>query len=83
MRIIPSFANTMTAARRQRKGYRVPGAALGGLLLALFAGLPLTRAATTERIVVEHTGLAIGNYDPVAFFTDGRPMAGNPEFELR
>jgi hypothetical protein len=84
MRIIPSFANTMTAARRQRKGYRIPGAALGALVLALVAGLPLSRAATTERIVVDrHTGLAIGGYDPVAFFTDGRSMAGRPEFELR
>ena len=83
MRIIPFFANTMTAARRQRKGYRVPGAALGALLLAPFAGLPLDRAATTERIVVDrHTGLAIGGYDPMAFFTDGRPMAANPESEF-
>lgn len=74
----------MTAARRQRKRYRIPGAALGTLVLALFAGLPLTRAAKTERIVVDrHTGLAIGGSDPVAFFTDGRPMAGKPEFELR
>ena len=53
-------------------------------MFALLAGLPHTRAATTERIVVDrHTGLAIGGYDPVAFFTDGRPKAGNPEFELR
>jgi hypothetical protein len=74
----------MTAARRQRKGYRIPGAALGTLALALFAGLPLTGAAATERIVVDrHTGLAIGGYDPVAFFTDGRPRLGKPEFELR
>jgi hypothetical protein len=84
MRIIPFFANTMTAARRQRKGHRVHGAALGALMFALFAGLPHTRAATTERIVVDrHTGLAIGGFDPVAFFTDGRPTAGNPESELR
>ncbi len=42
------------------------------------------RAATTERLVVDwHTGLAIGGYDPVAFFTDGRPMAGNANFEFR
>ena len=53
-------------------------------MFALFAGLPHTRAATTERIVVDrHAGLAIGGYDPVAFFTDGRPKAGNPELELR
>ncbi len=75
----------MTAARQQRKRYRVRGAAIAGLLLVLpTAGLPVTRAATTERIVVDwHTGLAIGGYDPVAFFTDGKPVAGSPDFELR
>jgi hypothetical protein len=84
MRIILSFANTMTPARQQRKSYRVCGAAIAGLLLALSTGLPLIHAATTERIVVDwHTGLAIGGYDPVAFFTDGKPMAGRPDFELR
>ena len=42
------------------------------------------RAATTERIVVDwHTGLAIAGYDPVAYFTDGKPMQGRAEFELR
>ncbi len=30
-----------------------------------------------------HTGLAINGYDPVAFFTDGKPMSGDAEFELR
>jgi YHS domain-containing protein len=84
MRIISSFANTMTPARQQRKRYRVGGAAIAGLLLALSTGLPVTSAATTERIVVDwHTGLAIGGYDPVASFTDGKPIAGRPDFELR
>lgn len=40
------------------------------------------RAATTERLVVDHvTGLAIGGVDPVAYFTDGTVQAGSPEFE--
>ncbi len=74
----------MTAARQQRKRYRGRVAVLACLLLPLSAGFPASRAATTERIVVDwHTGLAIGGYDPVAFFTDGRPIAGNPDFELR
>jgi len=39
--------------------------------------------AATERIVVDrHTGLAIGGYDPVAFYTDGKPVLGSPDFEL-
>ena len=78
----------MTAARRKRKrlcaGFAASLAALAGVLLALSAGPPAAKAANTERLVVDwHTGLAIGGYDPVAFFTDGRPVAGSANFELR
>ncbi len=83
MRISRSFAETMTAARQQRKRYRAGIVASAGLLSALFAVLPASPAATTERIVVDwHTGLAIGGYDPVAFYTDGKPMPGNPDLEF-
>jgi YHS domain-containing protein len=59
-------------------------AAYAGLVFILAAGPPTAHAAATERIVVDwHTGLAIGGYDPVAFFTDGKPVAGNADFELR
>ena len=38
----------------------------------------------TQRIVVNwHTGLAIDGYDPVAFFTQGKPVLGKPDLELR
>ncbi|GEC15122.1 YHS domain-containing protein [Nitrobacter winogradskyi] len=49
-----------------------------------FPGLDLTAlAATSERIVVDrYTGLAIGGFDPVAFFTDARPVRGVSEFEV-
>ena len=30
-----------------------------------------------------HTGLAIGGYDPVAFYTDGRPVPGSPDLEFQ
>ena len=41
------------------------------------------QAATTERVVVDRTtGLALGGFDPVAYFTDAAPMAGRPGFEL-
>lgn len=30
-----------------------------------------------------HTGLAIDGYDPVAFYTDGKPMPGSPDFEFQ
>ena len=46
--------------------------------------VPALRAATTERIVVDrHTGLAIYGVDPVAYFTDRKPVAGREEFEHR
>ena len=28
----------------------------------------------------EHQGVAIRGYDPVAYFTEGRPVKGSPEF---
>jgi hypothetical protein len=80
----------MTTARRKRKQFCAGLAALAGLvayavLVFVLAAGPLTvGAAATERIVVDwHTGLAISGYDPVAFFTDGKPVAGSPDFELR
>lgn len=40
-------------------------------------------AATSERVVVDrYTGLAIGGFDPVAFFTDARPVRGVSDFEV-
>lgn len=74
----------MTAARHLRKR---PGAAITAfacLLVALPISLSASRAATTERIVVDwHTGLAIGGYDPVAFYTDSKPVLGSPNVELQ
>ena len=75
----------MTAARQQRKERPAP-IAVFALILSLFAGPPLGAAAggITERIVVDrHTGLAIDGYDPVAFYTDGKPLPGSPDFELQ
>lgn len=72
----------MTSARQKRKLWHAWLAAAAGALLAVLA--PAARASLTQRIVVDwHSGLAIGGYDPVAFFTDGKPMAGSPDLELR
>jgi hypothetical protein len=74
----------MTAARQFGKEKPAP-IAVFALVLCLLAGAPLAAVAggITERIVVDRfTGLAIGGYDPVAFYTDGKPMPGNPDFEL-
>jgi hypothetical protein len=75
----------MAPARPQRKSLNRPQAWRTLLALAL-AGLVSPTvpapAATTERIVVDwHTGLALYGYDPVAYFTDAKPVMGRPEAE--
>jgi hypothetical protein len=84
------MGNTMTAARRQRKLHsHVPGKTGFGTGLwpavLVAAGLSLagpSRAATTERVVVDHnSGLAISGFDPVAYFTDAKALPGKGEFE--
>ena len=71
----------MTAQRRELSG-RSRGIALILLLAAIFAPAGL-RAATNERVVTDrYTGLAIGGFDPVAYFTEGRPTLGQPDFEM-
>jgi hypothetical protein len=75
----------MTAARQRQKQKRA-AIAVFALVLGLFAGPSLggTAGGITERIVVDrHTGLAIGGYDPVAFYTDGKPLPGSPDLELQ
>ena len=91
MRINPAFAETMTTARRKRKQYR--NAAVGTLaVLAVYGSLTVPRvvgsllpsAVAGEQAVVDwHTGLAIDGYDPVAFFTEGKPVPGDGDYELR
>jgi hypothetical protein len=70
----------MSAWRQQRKP--VAMAALAGLILSL-AVPPASRAATTERIVTDpNRGLALSGFDPVAYFTDARPLLGRNDVEL-
>jgi hypothetical protein len=74
----------MTAQRQERNGWRMGNAFIALLCgVAAMAGLAIAaRASTTERVVADrHTGLAIGGFDPVSYFTDARPMAGQPGFE--
>lgn len=70
----------MAMWRRQRMTSRTGFRA--GLLLALW--LASAAASTTERVVTDPlTGLAIGGFDPVAYFTDGTPMQGRADLEMR
>jgi hypothetical protein len=74
----------MTAARPKRKHLSADVRA-GTLLLAVaVATLNSPRAAATERVVSDwHSGLAIGGDDPVAFFTERKPLAGSADLEFR
>jgi hypothetical protein len=70
----------MTAQRREIMGWR-RGIALIALLSSW--GTMDALAATTARVVANRfSGLAIGGFDPVAYFTDGRPRQGDPDLEL-
>ena len=54
------------------------------LILFLLLGLPAAAsAAPAPAVNATEAGLAIGGYDPVAYFTEGRPVAGSADFELR
>jgi hypothetical protein len=68
-------------AQRQERNRRRPGTGFIALLSA--AGTALAaQAATTERLVADRTtGLAIGGFDPVAYFTDAQPLVGQPGLE--
>lgn len=70
----------MTAARQQRKTRYV---LLGFVLtVGIIAPLPSVAATADPTVVNSHTGLAISGFDPVAYFTDGKPKFGRPEMEL-
>jgi len=51
-------------------------------LLALVAGLPVASLAIRAASGAEPR-LAISGYDTVAYFTDGKPVPGNPEFQYQ
>ena len=78
----------MTAARQPRKSGRglapgsTPALALGLVLVG--AGLilpPAVRSAAPVEVNTQ-TGLAISGFDPVAYFTDGKPELGRAGVEL-
>jgi hypothetical protein len=82
------IGNTMTSARQQRKLSPLDPPGLAGrlwLATLVAVGLGLAGpigAATTERIVLDrNSGLAISGFDPVAYFTDARPLPGKGEYE--
>jgi len=73
----------MTAQRQETNRNRRRSAFIALLSGAVAAGIALAaQAATTERLVTgRFSGLAIGGFDPVAYFTDAAPFAGREDFE--
>lgn len=51
------------------------------LALILYASAAFVQAG--ELVSVDADGLALQGYDPVAYFTDGAPVKGDPEFTAR
>jgi YHS domain-containing protein len=53
-------------------------------LVVTTLALPLLAQTATKTLVnVDKTGVAIQGYDPVAFFTDGKPVKGDQKFLLK
>ena len=61
-------------------GIRATAWSLRGLALA--AILAASTAVAGERINKDAEDLAILGYDTVAYFADGRPVKGSPDFEV-
>jgi len=51
-----------------------------GLKAGAMVGLLLTTLVAPS-VRSEEPKLSISGYDPVAYFTDGKPVKGGPEFE--
>lgn len=50
--------------------------------LGLIACVVLAASAHAKDLLnLDRKGIAIQGYDPVAFFTDGRPVKGDPQFQ--
>jgi YHS domain-containing protein len=49
-------------------------------VLALAFSLPLAAASGKPLVNVDKNGVIVDGYDVVAYFTDGRPVEGQPEF---
>lgn len=74
-----NVVRTMAGGRQQRKARL----ALCALVAAICAVSSPARPAGEPIVVNPNTGLAISGFDPVAYFTEGKPTFGRPELELR
>jgi hypothetical protein len=75
----------MSAERRRWKQGSTSILAKMGVGLLLLAGLLVQpgQGATTGRIVVDpNRGLALSGFDPVAYFTNAKPLMGRGDLEM-
>src|SRR5690349_17487819 len=73
----------MTAARQQRKPYPRFRLVFGLALAAGIFSVSGLRAASDYQLAINReTGLAISGFDPVAYFTEGKAMFGQPNIEF-
>src|ERR1700693_1132084 len=75
----------MTPARPSRKSAMkimlVRVALAAALVVGLDAAVP-AQAVIIDRVVVDpHTGLALYGFDPVGYFTEGKPLMGRADLE--
>lgn len=63
---------------RRRRGFLL---GIGGVGVALAIAAATAQSRGGPRVFAED-GLAIRGYDPVAYFTEGRPVQGRPEFHM-
>jgi hypothetical protein len=71
----------MTSPRQPRKAAHRAAAAVLGMVLA--CGTSASQLLQAAPVVVNpNTGLAISGVDPVAYFTDGKPVFGKPDYEM-
>ena len=57
-------------------------AVLAATATTMIAGLTADRAEAQASAVYLTRGVAVGGYDPVAYFTENKPVQGNPAISL-
>ena len=82
------MTKTVTKAQCADPSPRKSGRLRAGLAIVAMCALSLTvskdSATANERVVTDwQTGLAISGFDPVAYFVEGQPVAGKPEYEAQ
>ncbi len=56
---------------------------VSAVFVVLIGMLPLSTGWAKEPINTDSRGLAIEGYDPIAYFTKGKPLKGSKEFTFK